>query len=174
MSARASDSKTTVRLLRLSRLLRRAHRCLVTLERAAAGGLVLTVFAVVLSQVLMRYVFSRPNPWSEEVSRFCLVWLSMIGAALAAEYKSHFRFDQTLSLFPRYWRARFRLYASWAVAAVSVVLVVAGVALVEVTITERSPVLNFPMAWMYGAVPTSGMLMLLHLLAADHSEDDGG
>ena len=59
-----------------------------------AGSLVLTVFVVVLFQVVMRYLFERPNPWTEELSRFGFIWLSMLGAALAVELRTHFVFDQ--------------------------------------------------------------------------------
>ncbi len=72
------------------------NRDLVALETFVAGGLLLIVFIVVLSQVVMRYLFAQPNPWSEELSRFCFIWLSMLGASLAVERQSHFGFDQAL------------------------------------------------------------------------------
>ena len=44
--------------------LRTLNRALVAAETCAAGVLVITVCAVVLLQVLMRYLFAAPNPWS--------------------------------------------------------------------------------------------------------------
>ena len=78
----------------MTRRLRAVNRVLVRLETCAAGGLVITVAVVVLLQVLMRYLFAYPNPWSEEVSRFCFIWMSLLGASLAVEHRAHFGFDQ--------------------------------------------------------------------------------
>ena len=86
--------------------LKALNRRLVALETYAVGGLVVTVAVVVLLQVGMRYLFSYPNPWSEEVSRFCFIWMSLLGASLAVEQRAHFGFDQvTKGLAPRAKRA---------------------------------------------------------------------
>ena len=86
----------------MTRRLRALDRGLVAVETCAVGVLVIAVCGVVLLQVLMRYLFAYPNPWSEEVSRFCFIWLSLLGASLAVERRAHFGFDQvTARLRPR-------------------------------------------------------------------------
>lgn len=146
------------------------NRGLVALETFVAGGLLLVVFLVVLSQVVMRYLFAQPNPWSEELSRFCFVWLSMLGASLAVERRSHFGFDQALKRLPPSGRRLARRAASIVVMMVSLLLVFPGLALVRLTIHQRSPALDLPMACVYGAVPISGILMLIHLLCRKETE----
>ena len=83
--------------------LQASNRALVAFETCAAGVRSWSRSAVVvLLQVLMRYLFAYPNPWSEEVSRFCFIWLSLLGASLAVEHRAHFGFDQvTKALAPR-------------------------------------------------------------------------
>ncbi len=149
------------------------NRALVTLETRAAGALVITVAAVVLLQVLMRYLFAYPNPWSEEVSRFCFVWVSLLGASLAVEHRAHFGFDQvTRKLDPRTKKA-VEVGARVVVLAFAVLLITTGVALMDLTMGERSPALNLPVALVYAAAPVSGALMVVHMLAgwADPTED---
>ena len=73
---------------------RRLNRRMVALEKAVAGSLVLAVFAVVLLQVTMRYLFERPNPWSEELSRFCFIgvrlfWNGGFGMSHSGKGSSH-------------------------------------------------------------------------------------
>lgn len=148
------------------------NRALVTLETRAAGALVITVAAVVLLQVLMRYLFAYPNPWSEEVSRFCFVWVSLLGASLAVEHRAHFGFDQvTRKLDPRMKEA-VEVGAKVVVLAFAVLLIGTGVALMALTMGERSPALNLPVALVYAAAPVSGALMVVHMLAewADAAE----
>ena len=155
--------------------LTRINRALVAIETCAAGALVITVCAVVLLQVLMRYLFATPNPWSEELSRFAFIWVSLLGASLAVEHRAHFGFDQvTKKLSPAVRRAVER--TAWAVVlALSLLLVGAGIALMDLTLGERSAALNLPIALVYAAAPVAGMLMAIHLLAAGPSggEENG-
>ena len=145
--------------------MKRLNQTLVALETVAAGALVITVCAVVLLQVLMRYLFAEPNPWSEEVSRFAFIWVSLLGASLAVEHRAHFGFDQvTKKLTPPAQRAVERF--AWAVVlAFSLLLIGAGIALMDLTLGERSAALNLPIAVVYAAAPVSGALMAIHLLA---------
>ncbi|MCY3746669.1 MAG: TRAP transporter small permease [Acidobacteria bacterium] len=145
--------------------LRAVNRVLVAAETWAAGALVVTVCAVVLLQVLMRYLFATPNPWSEELSRFAFIWVSLLGASLAVEHRAHFGFDQvTKKLAPRARRAVER--TAWAVVvAFSLLLIGTGIALMDLTLGERSAALDLPIALVYAAAPVSGLLMAIHLLA---------
>ena len=149
----------------MTRRLQALNRILVALETYAAGGLVITVCVVVLLQVLMRYLFAYPNPWSEEVSRFCFIWMSLLGASLAVEHEAHFKFDQvTKKLTPRAQRAA-ETFAWTVVLLFSLLLIATGIALMDLTMGERSSALNLPIPFVYAAVPVSGVLMAIHLLA---------
>lgn len=154
--------------------IRALNRVLVAAETCAAGALVIAVSVVVLLQVLMRYLFATPNPWSEEVSRFCFIWVSLLGASLAVERRAHFGFDQvTKKLASRTRRAVERF--AWAVVlAFAVLLIGAGIALMDLTAGERSAALNLPIALVYAAAPVSGLLMAIHLLAGRPGDGETG
>ncbi|MCY4647772.1 MAG: TRAP transporter small permease [Gammaproteobacteria bacterium] len=157
----------------MTRRLRALNRALVRFETFAAGGLVITVAAVVLLQVLMRYLFAYPNPWSEEVSRFCFIWVSLLGASLAVEHRAHFGFDQvTKALAPSAKRV-VETFARAAVLLFSLLLIGTGIALMDLTMGERSPALNLPVALVYAAAPVSGVLMVVHMVAGWVREDSG-
>ena len=141
------------------------NRVLVTIETCAAGALVVTVAGVVLLQVLMRYLFAYPNPWSEEVSRFCFIWVSLLGASLAVEHRAHFGFDQVArGLAPRVKRV-VETIARAVVLIFALLLIGTGVALMDLTAGERSAALGLPVALVYAAAPVSGALMVIHMLA---------
>ena len=149
----------------MNRRLRTLNRVLVALETLAAGTLLVTVSVVVLLQVLMRYLFAYPNPWSEEVSRFCFIWLSLLGASLAVEHRAHFRFDQvTKGLAPRLRRA-VETGARVVVLIFALLLVGTGIVLMDLTAGERSAALNLPIALVYAAAPVSGLMMVIHMAA---------
>jgi TRAP-type C4-dicarboxylate transport system permease small subunit len=141
------------------------NRCVAQVERWLAGSLLMVVVLAVLSQVVMRHVFASPNPWSEELSRFCFIWLSMLGAAIAVDRKSHFAFDQAIRSLPaRYqWKARISRFV--VVLAGALAFLILGAKLVQLARGQHSPALDVPMTWIYASVPVTGALMLFHLLA---------
>ena len=149
----------------MRRRLQALNRVLVALETHAVGGLVLTVCVVVLLQVLMRYLFAYPNPWSEEVSRFCFIWMSLLGASLAVEHRAHFGFDQVTNKLSSRARRAAETFAGMVVLLFSLLLMATGIALMDLTMGERSPALNLPVALVYAAAPVSGALMVIHMLA---------
>ena len=157
----------------MTRRLRALNRALVRFETFAAGGLVITVAAVVLLQVLMRYLFAYPNPWSEEVSRFCFIWVSLLGASLAVEHRAHFGFDQVTKALAPSAKKVVEMCARAAVLLFSLLLIGTGIALMDLTMGERSPALNLPVALVYAAAPVSGVLMVVHMVAGWVREDSG-
>lgn len=156
----------------MSQRLRALNQLLVTLEIYAVGGLVVTVCIVVLLQVGMRYLFSYPNPWSEEVSRFCFIWMSLLGASLAVERRTHFGFDQIIGGLALRAKRFVEVFAGAVVLIFALLLITTGVALIALTMGERSPALNLPVALVYASVPVAGVLMVVHLLARSELRDE--
>ena len=57
-------------------------------------ALVMALTVVVSYQVFSRYVDFVPRfLWTEEVSRFCFIWVVLLGAAVAVREGTHFTID---------------------------------------------------------------------------------
>jgi len=52
-------------------------------------ALFVVMTAVMFSLVVTRYVFSWSPPWSEEVTRYAMVWLVMLGSAMLTLFDDH-------------------------------------------------------------------------------------
>ena len=50
--------------------------------------------------VFFRYVLRTPIYWSEEVARYILVWMAMLGASVSTERREHLRLDSLMDLVP--------------------------------------------------------------------------
>ncbi|MDU0352583.1 TRAP transporter small permease [Paraglaciecola aquimarina] len=116
-------------------------------------------------QVLTRFILPQPSSFTEEVARFTLIWVSLIGGALAYRTHSHLGFDlivRNLSLSNAIFTYRLCcvLVAIFAIS----VLLIGGCNLVSLTwsLGQQSPVLNIPMAAVYIVIPLSGCLFLLY------------
>lgn len=133
-------------------------------------GLLLVLVVVLAWQVVSRYALNTPSSVTEEVLRYGVIWMSMLGAAYAVGQGSHLSIDMLRGWLSSRWQLRleglivlaFTLFAA-------VVLIWGGMRGVEIAARQTSAVLRIPMSWVYLALPVSGGVMLLYaaLNAAD-------
>jgi TRAP-type C4-dicarboxylate transport system permease small subunit len=122
--------------------------------------------AVAGLQIAGRFVFSYSPFWSDELTRFLLIWVSFLGMSLGVYRGAHPGIDSLLRALPpgpARLGATLGLLLSLLFFAV---LVVYGSALAFRTWEQRSVSLEIPMGIPYLAVPASGLLMCLHTVAA--------
>jgi len=69
-------------------------------EEILAGTCVLIMAFMVFFQVVMRYVFSLPTSWSDEIAIYAMLWSVYISVAWAVRERSHIRVMNFINLFP--------------------------------------------------------------------------
>jgi TRAP-type C4-dicarboxylate transport system permease small subunit len=127
----------------------------------------------VLWQVFTRYVMSSPSAYTDELSRYLLIWVGLLGASYAAGKRMHLAID----LLPQRLTGRAHealallIQALIAVFAL-VVMVFGGLRLVSLTLMleQTSAALQVPLGYVYLALPASGLLIVFYagLLMLDH------
>ena len=120
--------------------------------------------AVVFAQVIFRFAINQPLAWTEELAIYCLVWITFLGAAYALSLKAHIAVDFFTSLFPLFIRKVLYTLAVLVSVTFYGILVYQGYILTMHSMTQLSPVLRFPMGWVYSVIPISGLLLLINLL----------
>ncbi len=120
---------------------------------------------VVFLQVLFRYVLHLPLFWTEEFARYCLVWASLLGAAVALKRQEHIAVTFFLERFPPRATGLITTVARISVALILGVMTWGGVKLVLVTSAQISPALRIPMAIPYLALPIGSAIMLFHMIS---------
>ncbi len=135
------------------------------LERAL-GWFLVVVMAVsvanVLWQVFTRFVLSDPSSYTEELARYLLIWIGLIGAAYASGRQLHLAIDLLPQRLTGRARTALDVVIRVAVATFAVVvLVYGGTRLVSLTLNlgQTSAALRVPIGWVYLAVPISGALI---------------
>lgn len=129
---------------------------LVTVLSAMAG--------VVFLQVIFRYLLNFPLFWTEEFARYCLVWSSLLGSAVAVKRGQHIAVTILIERMPPALRRVLTIVALLAVAAILAVILWGGIQLVAITRAQISPALRISMSVPYLAVPVGAALMLLHTM----------
>lgn len=114
-------------------------------------------------QVISRYALNQPSSVTEEMLRYGVIWMSMLGAAYAVGKGSHLSVDMLRDRLTA--SGRLRLDALIAVAFIifaMAVLIYGGMRAVTIAARQTSPVMQISMGWVYLALPVSGGLMILY------------
>ncbi|MGD9287103.1 MAG: TRAP transporter small permease [Desulfobacterales bacterium] len=127
--------------------------------------IILTGMAVVVFlQVIFRYLLNLPLFWTEELARYCLVWASLLGSAVAVKRGQHIAVTILMDRLPASLRRGLTVFALIAVATILAIILWGGIQLVAITRAQISPALRVSMSIPYLAVPVGAGLMLLHTI----------
>jgi TRAP-type C4-dicarboxylate transport system permease small subunit len=121
-----------------------------------------SIIVVVLCSVAVRYfgVFQGSLDWATEYSRFGIVWVVMLGSAVAFDRGAHVGIDFTIRMPPALGRI---VRSAGALLGLVFVTVLAwqGFVLSFETMRQISPALGLPMGYAYLAIPTGASIMAL-------------
>ena len=131
---------------------------------------IVTLFAVltiaVFAQVVARYLFNQPPTWTEELARFCQVWIILLASSICVRKGSHLSVDYLgPALSPRA-RTVVAVITGCLISVYSAVVVIWGVQLLIIGLPQTSPAMQLNMALVYLVFPVAGGLMLLESILA--------
>lgn len=129
-------------------------------------GLLVVMSLVVLIQVFSRYLFNHAFVWAEELVRYLMIWMVMIGAALVQAVNEHIRID----FFPMLAGPRGRIIMESVfrvcILVLLVILIVKGVRVARFNRLFESSGLGISMFWPTLALPVGASLMALYTCRA--------
>lgn len=143
-----------------------AHRIAAVADRGLEGlavVLMLGAAGIASLQVFCRYVLDAALAWPEEVALWAFTWGVFVGAAVLVGRDGHIAIDLLSRFLPRRWRAPHAAAVRTVVAAASVMLIVHGADYAGRTMAV-SPAMQWPIRYLFLAVPAGGLLNLLYLL----------
>lgn len=119
----------------------------------------------VLWQVFTRFVLKNPSSFTEELARYLLIWVGLLGASYAAGKKMHLAIDVVVNRFG----SKSRMYAEYLIQIfillfALLVLVIGGIRLVAITLTlnQISAALQVKLGYVYLVLPLSGLLLMFY------------
>jgi TRAP-type C4-dicarboxylate transport system permease small subunit len=140
----------------------------IKLDKVVASLLVILMALMVFNvtwQVLSRYVVQNPSSFTDELSRYMLVWLGMLGAAYVAGQDQHIAID----IFPKRLHGKSKMKLMVLINTIVLffafsVMVLGGSNLVYITfiLEQRSATMQIPLAYIYTILPVSGLLVVYY------------
>lgn len=150
-------------------MIERLRQYLDTLLEWLLVGLMGAMTLNVLWQVFSRFVLRDPSSYTEELARYLLVWLGLLGGAYGAGRNVHLAIDVLGPKLKGKWKhvADMVVETSVLLFAVSV-MIAGGWRLVDLTnaLEQISAALRIKLAYVYVAIPLSGFLMAFYALSS--------
>ena len=130
----------------------------------------------VLWQVFTRFVIGRPSSHTEEIARFLMIWVGLLGAAYAAGQKSHLAVDLfTAGLTGARKRvSEYIIHSAILIFALSVMVGGGGrLVWIQLSLGQRSAALQWYLGYVYLALPIAGAFITYYSIIAllDTSRD---
>lgn len=136
-------------------------RCL----EVALAALMALMTLDVLWQVFSRYILRSPSSLTDELARFLLIWIGVLGAAYVSGQDKHLAID----LLPNRLKGRSKQRLLIFIQAIILVfafavMVVGGIRLVYITLHlgQQASALQVPLGYVYTVVPLSGMVVVFY------------
>jgi len=119
----------------------------------------------VLWQVMSRFILSEPSSFTEELARYMLVWLGILGASYVAGQKMHLAVDLLATKLSLKYKSILEILIQFFVFVFALfVMVIGGIRLVSITLTlnQISAALQIKLGFVYIVLPISGLIMMFY------------
>jgi TRAP-type C4-dicarboxylate transport system permease small subunit len=119
----------------------------------------------VVLQIFARYFSFIPRYiWTEEMARFCFIWVILVGSMIAVRDGTHF----TVDLLPKARTSRGeafgRMFVDFWILVTALIFIIWGWPLVQFGLLQTSEMAELPMVFIYMAWPLAGVTWILFLI----------
>ena len=114
---------------------------------------------VILYQVFMRYVLNDPPTWSEEVSRFMMVWMTFLVAPIAYRHGMNVAIETLSRFLTGRVQAALQLVLNALILYFMLVYAQEGVGLAERGLKSKAFTIDVKLFWFYLIIPTGFYLL---------------
>ena len=121
----------------------------------------------VLWQVFTRYFNNSPSSFTDELSRYLMIWLGILGAAYVTGQNEHVAIDFFAKKFNIKTQRNIKRFITVSIFGFALfALVIGGGRLVYITLIleQYSPSLKIPLGAVYSIIPFSGILIMYYKL----------
>jgi TRAP-type C4-dicarboxylate transport system permease small subunit len=131
---------------------------------AIAGFLFLSLFALNIVRIALRYFAGISWIWLPDFSRLLFIWLVFIGASILVGQHEHLIMDFLVSKMKPAPRRILNLFIQFCQIAFFVVMIVGGIPVTKVRMRVPFDTWDFPTGWAYLAVPVCAVIMIIFSL----------
>lgn len=117
---------------------------------------------VVFLQVIFRFILHASLPWSEEASRYIMIWIALLGASVGLRHKAHIGVEALFNYLGTAKRRLFSLLIGFVQVYFFCAMIFYACNILKVVIKQKSPAMEISMGLPYSSLIVGGGLMLLY------------
>lgn len=144
--------------------MQRLSDILVAVCRVGTAIAFLVLIGTVLTQVIGRSVVNSSPPWTEELTRYSMLWMIACAAGLSFRSGDLVNVDILSDALPGRWPWLMRLVSALATAGLCAVLIYPAWRYMAIGVRQTSPVLTISMNFIYASVLAVLVLLLVFSL----------
>ncbi len=141
------------------------------IDKLLANFLVIIMTAMVFNvlwQVASRFILGSPSSFTDELARYLMIWVGILGAAYVSGQNMHVAIDVLPRRLSEQTQEKLRFVVRLLVILFALgALVVGGLRLVYIThvLEQNSPALQVPLSMVYAVIPISGLLIIYYKIS---------
>ena len=143
-------------------MLKKIDDFFIRVQKHIGGVLFCAIFFFCLAQVACRYVLHISSPWTEELARVGMVYMTFFAAAYGIRMNTHPSVDFLVKKFPLRARMILAVIMELLIIGVGLILVIYGWKYVERTASDLSTTYHYPKSVWYIPIPVSGVIMVIY------------
>jgi len=122
------------------------------------------IVAIVTAEVTLRYLFSHSMIFTEELSRYLMVWIVFLGSALAIRDGSHIHIQILVKRLGPRMQQNVKLASYALIIAFLVFITVEGLKILPRQLQQMCITIDISLFYFYLAIPVGSILMIIFLL----------
>ncbi|MFX0072385.1 MAG: TRAP transporter small permease [Candidatus Hermodarchaeota archaeon] len=137
-----------------------------TFARAILAVMLSVMIIVVLFGVINRFLLKLPISWTEEIARFLMIWICMLGSTIAIKNGTHVAVLFFISKLDNKIRRKIALLNHLLIISFLLIPSLYGIKLCISQAGQLSPALRISMFFPFFSVPFGCIIMILHELSS--------
>ena len=137
-------------------------RYLVKLDQWICCVFLVIMLAVCFGAVVMRYVFSKPLVWSEEIILTILIWFGFLCISIGAYGDTHIAIEGVYNLFPAAVRRACDILRNLLLTVFGCLMVYFGWQVFKINLMKRLPATHLSQGVQYFPIVFGGILTALY------------
>ncbi len=151
-------------IAQINETMQKFSRLVVNISLVMVTFFLAAMVVIVFLQIIGRYVLFWSLPWSEELSRYLMIWMAYIASNVALYKGLHVSMRAFLNILSEKNRNYLFFVMNFGILLFLTVVIFYGYKNIIIVSNQTTPVLGISMGWAYAAVPFGCLLMLVQVI----------
>jgi len=145
---------------------RRLKEILLHADLYCGAFLMAAVLTIISFQVILRYFFSSPLPWPEEVTTSLLVWITFLGGSIVTRREEHIKVTYFVEFLPKRVLIWIFLFLDILIIFFLTAILIGCVPVFQKLRLILLPATEISINWVFASVPISAFMMLIYYVSS--------